>query len=141
MKTDFKNAYARHQQDADSLFDNKRYANADHLYGLAAECALKAVMVGLDPTLVDKNGDFLNASDKKHIDKLWNHFRLFLQGRNAPSLLGQISGPSNPFSKWTVNSRYAHQKYFTKGDVASHKQAVDGSIANLMLEARAKGIL
>jgi hypothetical protein len=141
MKTDFKNAYARHQQDADSLFDNKRYANADHLYGLAAECALKAVMLGLDPTIVDKNGDFLNASDKKHIDKLWDHFRLFLQGRNASSLLIHISSSNNPFHKWTINSRYSHQKTFNKGNVFPHKKTVNNSIANLMLEARIKGIL
>lgn len=141
MKTDFKNAYERHQQDADSLFDRRRYANADHLYGLAAECALKAVMVGLDPNLVDKNGDFLNQTDKKHIDKLWGHFRLFLQGRNASSLLIHISSSNSPFNKWTVNSRYAHQKTFNKGNVLSHKKTVNDSIAGLMLEARTKGIL
>lgn len=141
MKADFKNAYERHQQDADSLFDGKRYANADHLYGLAAECALKAVMKGLDPSLVDKNGDFLNQTDKKHIDKLWDHFRCFLQGRNASSLSAHIPGPNNPFNKWTVNSRYAHHNNFNKGNVLPHKLVVNNSIVNLMIEARARGIL
>lgn len=140
MKTDFKNAYDRHQKDANSLFDNRRYANADHLYGLAAECALKAVMVGLAPTLVDKNSDFLNQADKIHIDKLWNHFRFFLQGRSASSYLAHVPG-SNPFNKWTVNSRYANQKIFIKSNVLPHRQAVNGSIANLVADARAKGIL
>lgn len=56
MKTDFKNAYERHQKDAEILFDKKRYTNADQFYGLSAECALKAVIVGLGiwQTLVKK---------------------------------------------------------------------------------------
>jgi len=83
MKADFKNAYDRHQKDAEILFDKKRYANADQLYGLAAECALKAVMVGLDPALANQDGDLVNQGDKKHIDKLWGHFRFFLSGRSA----------------------------------------------------------
>lgn len=140
MKTNFKNAYDRHRIDAEMLFDKKRYANADHLFGLAAECALKAVMVGLDPMLIDKNGDLLNDGDRKHVDKLWGHFRLFLQGRSASSYLIHVSG-NNPFNGWNVNSRYSHEKFFTKAHVLTHKQAMDGPIANLITEARAQGDL
>ena len=35
MKADFFDANARHHLDADFLFDNQRWANADHLYGLS----------------------------------------------------------------------------------------------------------
>lgn len=45
MNADFLDANARHQHDADLLFDRQRWANADHLYGLAAECGLKRLMV------------------------------------------------------------------------------------------------
>jgi hypothetical protein len=47
MDTDYKNAACRHYEDAEILFKQLRWANADQLYGLAAECGLKAVMVGL----------------------------------------------------------------------------------------------
>ncbi len=134
LKTDFKNAYVRHQKDANILFDGKRYANADHLYGLAAECALKAVMVKLEPLLIDDNGDLLNQGDKIHIDKLWGHSRVFLQGRTASSCLAHLSG-KNPFNNWNVNCRYAHEKRFTKNTTLPHQTAVNNNITNLMIEA------
>ena len=40
---DFSNAHNRHWQDAELLFCDRRWANADHLYGFSAECGLKAV--------------------------------------------------------------------------------------------------
>jgi len=52
MPVDFYDACKRHWNDAEHLFDQKRLANADHLFGLAAECALKAVMVALGMTLL-----------------------------------------------------------------------------------------
>lgn len=140
MKTDFKNAYERHQKDAEILFDKKRYANADQLYGLSAECALKAVMVGLDPALADQNGDLINQGDKKHIDKLWGHFRLFLSGKSASSYLAHLP-TSNPFSNWRIDDRYANQKFFVKNNVLPHKQAVDSSVATLVAYARSEGKL
>lgn len=44
-RSDFFNAHQRHWKDAELLYKEKRWANADHLYGLSAECGLKAVMV------------------------------------------------------------------------------------------------
>lgn len=140
MKPDFKNAYERHQKDANSLFDNKRYANADHLYGLAAECALKAIMMGLDPCIANNKGDLNDPKDKKHINFLWDHFKLFIQGRSASSYLAYVS-MKNPFNKWSIEARYAHQKFFTKIEVESHKTAVNNTIAYLVADARMKGHL
>ncbi|TRW94525.1 SAM-dependent methyltransferase [Candidatus Methylobacter oryzae] len=141
MKTDFKNAYVRHQKDANDLFNNKRYANADHLYGLAAECALKAVMIGLDPSLVDENGDLLNQGDKIHINKLWQHFGFFLQNRVASPYLAHLSPRNNPFNNWNVNSRYVHEKYFVKNNTLPHQAAVNNNISNLIATAIGNGIL
>ena len=44
---DFRDAHLRHWQDAELLFEHQRWANADQLYGLSAECGLKAVMRAL----------------------------------------------------------------------------------------------
>jgi hypothetical protein len=41
MNTDFLDAHERHHDDADHLHANARHANADHLYGVSAECGLK----------------------------------------------------------------------------------------------------
>ena len=40
---DFAGAHHRHLEDAALLFDRERWAAADHLYDLSAECGLKAV--------------------------------------------------------------------------------------------------
>ena len=45
--TDFVDSHRRHWQDAELLFDQSRWANADQLYGFSAECGLKAVMKAL----------------------------------------------------------------------------------------------
>lgn len=47
MPVDFRDAAERHWEDAEHLMNNDRLANADHLYGLSAECSLKAVMCAL----------------------------------------------------------------------------------------------
>ncbi len=44
MAIDFLDAAGRHRADAELLFEHGRWPNADQLYGLAAECGLKAVM-------------------------------------------------------------------------------------------------
>src|SRR5262245_17101801 len=45
-KTSFVSAARRHLSDADYLEVAGRRMNADHLYGFAWECALKALMIG-----------------------------------------------------------------------------------------------
>ena len=39
---DFGDAHSRHREDAELLFREQRWANADHLYGLSAECGLNS---------------------------------------------------------------------------------------------------
>ena len=47
MSTNYRDAAVRHYLDGDTLRSGLRHPNADQLYGLSAECSLKAVMVGL----------------------------------------------------------------------------------------------
>lgn len=44
LGTDFVDAHERHWRDAELLWQHQRWANADQLYGLSAECGLKALM-------------------------------------------------------------------------------------------------
>jgi hypothetical protein len=73
---DFRAAARRHHDDAGFLLADSRWANADHLAGLAAECALKAIMqftpFGATPNA--RGILILSHSSKElrqHIDKLW----------------------------------------------------------------------
>lgn len=43
MQSDFLDAHNRHWQDAEQLFEAQRWANADQLFGMAAECGLKSL--------------------------------------------------------------------------------------------------
>ena len=51
MPIDFCDAAQRHWEDAGYLLADARPANADQLFGLSAECALKAIMLALGMTL------------------------------------------------------------------------------------------
>ena len=54
MPVNFRDAAERHWADAGYLLEDDRIANADHLFGLSAECALKALMLSLGMILGPK---------------------------------------------------------------------------------------
>ncbi|MBF0346450.1 MAG: hypothetical protein HQL81_02175 [Magnetococcales bacterium] len=64
-------AAERHLRDAEFLLKNQRNANADHLYGLAAECMIKALWIAHDPQMNKKNKKFSIHMNK---NVLWNNF-------------------------------------------------------------------
>ena len=53
MKVDCRDAHDRHWHDGETLYAASRWANADHLYGISAECGLKAAMTGLGMTTTE----------------------------------------------------------------------------------------
>lgn len=60
--TDFGDAHLRHWEDAEFLLSDRRFGNANHLYGFSAECGLKAIMRALGMK-VDQSG---SPTLKKH---------------------------------------------------------------------------
>ena len=107
-------AHRRHWKDAELLFKNCRWANADQLYGLSAECGLKALMPNLGMPV-----------EKKHVEKIWSDF-----ARVATSAQGRLNAryavllPSaTPFSGWSVQNRYAYSCHFPKSVVEPHRKA------------------
>ncbi len=147
MNTDYKNAARRHYEDAEILFNRLRWANADQLYGLAAECGLKAVMVGLGaPTT--STGDL---KERIHMDKLWDSFRHFVINRNrAQKYLGYLSGyPGNPFQDWNISQRYANTSEFQNSNddtkpsyrVISHQSAASMIIKKILQQAQNESLI
>ena len=66
MQADFLDAHDRHWDDAGRLFAAQRWANADHLYGMAAECGLKRLMLAFGMPF-DSVGDRpANQPDRVH---------------------------------------------------------------------------
>lgn len=123
MDPDYRDAARRHHQDAKDLLDRHRFANADHLFGLAAECAIKEVMVILGAKTSPDGG---LAQHRVHINKLWQEYLTFPKGRTGTKLITPLEClPADPFSDWDVDQRYAPQQRFVLNIVMPHRKAAE----------------
>ena len=129
---DFADAHRRHWEDAELLFDRGRWPNADQLYGLSAECGLKAVMMrclGMPAKIPE---DY-----KEHVKKLWPKFEDFAQERDGARYL-ELLPNGKPFDDWSIHDRYANRKHFDQGRVRPHREAAQG-ICEMVMELEQDG--
>lgn len=112
MRVDFWHSATRHWRDAEILFHREDVSGsrpslpgADQLYGLAAECGMKAVLVRCGATTDPATGDLDRRSPHRtHLPGLWSAYQTFLQGRGeARYCLTEEA----PFHDWAVDQRYA----------------------------------
>ena len=118
---DFADAHRRHWEDAELLFEHERWANADHLYGLSAECGLKAIMLSLGMD-VGAGGMPLEPRNRKHMPTLWSAFENFARDRDGGRYLASLSDDGS-FDKWSIHDRYANRDRFTKEWAAPRRKA------------------
>ena len=111
---DYADAHDRHWKDEERLFACPAWANADHLYGLSAECGLKAVL--------ESEGQAIDPLYRLHVDRLWPAFVSFAQGRTGATHLSMLP-TDTPFHDWRVGQRYAYQGHFGQASVAPHRDA------------------
>ncbi|MCQ8127229.1 hypothetical protein [Methylomonas rivi] len=143
MKVDFNNAAQRHYFDAELLYDNSRWANADQLYGLSSECVLKRIISGLDPASVESStGDFKTKSHRKHFDQdvtkdLWNYFSINFAGRLAAN---HPLPNNNEFSDWDIFQRYVHDNCIDQQRTAVHR-SITISLQNLLQQLFTDGVI
>lgn len=123
MSTNFLDASDRHFEDAELLLAQAREANADHLFGLSAECSLKAVMLALGMA-VSTDGAPKDKGHKVHMPELWAAFQSFAEGSLASRYLEPLD-KSNPFSGWSVDQRYWARAAITASATSSHRAAAD----------------
>ena len=126
MSTDFRDAAKRHMADAECLKENS-WANADHLFGVAAECALKRVMVSLDMA-THPDGSPRDRGHKVHMPDLWPAFQSFARGRLASRYLQPLS-PDNLFGRWSIEQRYSHRATITQAQADYHHGAASQCMA------------
>lgn len=138
MQADFLDAHERHWDDAERLFADGRYANAGHLYGMAAECGLKRLMVRFGMMVNPATGSPTAREDRSHVNCVWNRFESYRSG----ILEGVDYGlpTPNPFDDWDVSDRYAHQSNFNQAGVQPH-QAGAAAICELIKKAQREGLL
>ena len=132
---DFQNASKRHLQDAELLFAQapKRLANASHLFGLSAECSLKAIAQKFEP-----NAKF--GGRNGHIPGLFSELQNVSPkiGSN-PDLVRHIALIQPQFANWNVAQRYASQTDFAQGTVADEQTG--SHAAHLLMSNCLKGLV
>lgn len=138
MKTNYSESASRHFRDADCLYGNRRHANADQLYGLAAECAFKAVMRGLGaPT--DPEGELTQSQHRVHVNELWGEFQVFVHTTNATAYLARLPANS-PFDDWAIAQRYAADGEILERNVGGH-QAAARRVLEVLEQAKLDGVV
>lgn len=118
MKADFQDAHIRHWTDAEYLFQAQRWANADHLYGVAAECGLKALIeTGQGAPL--SSPDFVHVMEHRKASNAWERYVSYHAGKLGPKF---TLPDENPFTDWDISDRYASREYFNIERVQAHQR-------------------
>jgi hypothetical protein len=136
MSADYLDAHNRHWEDAGFLFEELRLANADHLYGMAAECGLKRLMLRFG-MCVTTSGSPRNSLDKVHVDGVWGRYATYSTGHLGA---GYTLSGANPFTSWHVSQRYDHRSKFNQTDVADHRSGAK-QVRDLLQKATLDGII
>jgi hypothetical protein len=124
LPTDYFDAMKRHWEDAELLWNQvpQRFANADQLYGLVAECGLKALMAKLVTGYFDHNlGRPSKQADLVHADGIWICYMNYSQGGAAARYA--LPTNNNPFGQWEIGDRYANRIHFVRARVDGHRNA------------------
>ncbi|WP_406478458.1 hypothetical protein [Streptomyces sp. NBC_01615] len=128
-------AAARHFHDAVYLHDDQRLPTADHLFGFAAECAVKSLLLRFTTEVSMTNGKgqpsdkpwWYNPDKNKmewlgHIDHVLQTVSLLTHGRNSPELLQAMDRLSD-FASWNVADRYTDGTTVEASVVACRREA------------------
>lgn len=137
MMTDYLDAFERHAVDAETLFQASRWANADHLFGLATECGLKRLMLAFRMPWDSTKESPRKSEDKKHVDAVWDRYEHYRAGYGNANYV--LLSP-NPFSNWDASQRYAAQSNFDIARVVPHQSACD-DVRKLLKQALLEGII
>lgn len=136
MNADFLDAHLRHREDAELLRKEQHWANADHLYGLSAECGLKRLMLAFGMPVNPQGTP--HGVDKVHADEIWQRFESYRLRHSRGALY--LLPADSPFADWQASQRYAHRSNFTEIHVKPHRNGAE-TIFNLIRKARWEGLV
>ena len=143
MNSDFLDAHRRHWDDAEFLFNTSRWANADHLYGVVAECGLKRLMMAFGMKL-GPEGTPEDRDNRAHVmearkrTNAWERYETYRSGHHEGASYGLPA--ANPFQDWDVSQRYAHRHHFGELCVAPHRRGAS-LVHGLIKNAEKAGLL
>lgn len=138
----------RHFHDAGTLLGSSRPANAGQLFGIAAECGIKAILVA-SKVPVDTEGsiDRLPGVKGKGFKEHWPHLGQALtdlvgaipDSRTAATYLSELSNLAH-FSDWRIEHRYWRDAALPLASVARW-QAAAGEVMLVLDQAKEDGVL
>ncbi|MFG2560016.1 hypothetical protein [Streptomyces sp. NPDC048496] len=117
----FASAALRHFLDGDYLRKGSRLPSADHLYGFAAECAVKSLLlyfteVQMEPLEGEEKPsakprarhpeDAERIIEFGHVNELVREIKLFASGRSGAPLHALLDSDLRAFRRWNVAHRY-----------------------------------
>jgi len=105
--SNFQHAAYRAHHAAVTLRDHEQAQAGDHVGGLAAECALKAVLEALGFFNDDRGVPLDKVPERfhEHLPIIWDELVLVMGGRAEGRLLASLP-MQNPFSAWSIFGRY-----------------------------------
>jgi hypothetical protein len=137
MAANFTQAALRHFKDASILTgvgDRAHLPNAMQLFGLSAECSLKAVLIGTGSIPVDPvTGGPDRREHKLHVDQLWQAFSTLLGGRSASSYLALLKSTlkPEPFDSFAVSHRYEDEAALPWSDFPNYENGATVALSVL----------
>lgn len=127
-KRDMQKAARRHYTAGETLFGTHRKDVAGYLYGLAGECALKAMMLksGMKPADPRQKDDPFYA----HFESLKSLISSSAQGRFQGELLKYVNNQAF-FQHWDITMRYSDGKDIESAWVESWKKSAQDVITEM----------
>lgn len=150
-QVNYAEAARRHLHDGETLYGIGRHANAGQLFGFAAECGLKAMLIackvpagsdgGLpesDPTKPQKKHPL-----REHVPQLMNRIaqlrHLIPDGVSATRYLAVLPGLIH-FTNWSIDHRYWRETALPLASVADWRVAAI-EVGTMLDQAKQDGVL
>jgi len=127
--TDMPAAARRHFAAAEDLIGGQRKDVAGYLYGIAAECAVKAMMIdaGLRPS---SNGPRKDDPFFAHFPDLRTMLRDTLSGRRSATITNFINDDSF-MNHWSTRMRYSHGRDISDAWIRAWANQAKHAIASI----------
>lgn len=138
---DYLAASKRHYQDAELLTNSGRIPNAGHLFGFAAECGLKALLISHGLKTDPQTGEIIEPRHPKyrtHINVLINSIHAFSNSRNFVRYITMMPRLT-AFSDWKADHRY-YDEVFIPPSLNNWSEAAK-EVRTMLDQAKLDGVI
>lgn len=149
VKVNFAEAARRHLQDAEKLYNDGRHGNAGQLFGFAAECGLKAMLIACkvpaepDGDLPRSGPDGRKYPLREHVsrlkDRIVQYGHLIPDGAAATRYMANLPGLVH-FNNWSIDHRYWCATALPLASVADWRAAAI-EVGSMLDQAKQDGVL